>query len=343
MGVIPSASAADWTMTEDAGLHLKMGMNGVSPHVERLNGVDRVWRSDGPTGTVVSDCDDQGICTSVTVRGSLGNDFTVVTFTNGTKRAYFKEMDGSFQQVYSAACSDAGCTTLGSRTPTTTDMRVPSSTKAWGVPDAVLLPDGRVRIYIVESPVEGRCTEKIASYITTDGITFTKEPGWRFENGYVDTEILRAKSSDYVMVMADIACTSTNRQMLFISTSKDGLSWTAPELLTGAGVEGLDPTGYEVSPGLFRIYYSQGGPNQTYVVKRGTLKYTPTPVVTATPTPMPTPTMTPTPTPTPSPTPTVIITVAPLAKKTSITCVKGKSVKKVTAINPKCPKGYKKK
>jgi hypothetical protein len=30
-------------------------------------------------------------------------------------------------------------------------------------------------------------------------------------------------------------------------------------------------------------------------------------------------------------------------KKTTITCVKGKTVKKVTAINPLCPKGYKKK
>ncbi len=31
------------------------------------------------------------------------------------------------------------------------------------------------------------------------------------------------------------------------------------------------------------------------------------------------------------------------AKKTTITCVKGKLTKKVTAINPKCPSGYKKK
>jgi hypothetical protein len=31
------------------------------------------------------------------------------------------------------------------------------------------------------------------------------------------------------------------------------------------------------------------------------------------------------------------------AKKTSITCVKGKTTKKVTAVKPKCPKGYKKK
>lgn len=33
----------------------------------------------------------------------------------------------------------------------------------------------------------------------------------------------------------------------------------------------------------------------------------------------------------------------PAPKKTTITCVKGKSVKKVTAVSPKCPSGYKKK
>ena len=30
-----------------------------------------------------------------------------------------------------------------------------------------------------------------------------------------------------------------------------------------------------------------------------------------------------------------------LTKKTSITCIKGKLIKKVTGINPKCPTGYK--
>ena len=33
----------------------------------------------------------------------------------------------------------------------------------------------------------------------------------------------------------------------------------------------------------------------------------------------------------------------PVAKKTTITCLKGKITKKVTAVNPKCPAGYKKK
>ena len=46
-----------------------------------------------------------------------------------------------------------------------------------------------------------------------------------------------------------------------------------------------------------------------------------------------------TPTPTPSPT----ATTKPVAKKITITCVKGKTNKKVTAIKPTCPTGYKKK
>lgn len=62
------------------------------------------------------------------------------------------------------------------------------------------------------------------------------------------------------------------------------------------------------------------------------------------PAPAPTPTPTPEPTPivtaTPSPTPTV--TTTPI-KKTTITCIKGKVVKKVIAVKPVCPKGYKKK
>ena len=47
---------------------------------------------------------------------------------------------------------------------------------------------------------------------------------------------------------------------------------------------------------------------------------------------------------TPAPTPTPSTTTKPVAnKKTTITCVKGKTSKKVTAINPKCPIGYRKK
>ena len=316
LSAISPAHASNWRIIEDS---VTLGMYGASAHVERLNGVDRVWRADGAQGTVASDCNDAGVCSPVSLSGRLGFDFTVVTFPNGSKRAYFKDMDPQSQQVYSAPCLDANCTGIGTRTATTEEMKVPTSTKAWGVPDAVLLPDGRVRIYIVESPVIGKCLEKVASYISTDGISFTKESGWRFENGYVDTEILRAKANDYVMIMADIACTPSRKQQLFVSTSKDGLSWSAPEMLTTPGLFGLDPTGYESSNGVFRIYYTKfpetkGG---EYVLGRATL------TLTAAESKAP-----------------AVATPSSGTKK-SISCVKGKTTKKVSGVNPKCPKGFK--
>ena len=46
----------------------------------------------------------------------------------------------------------------------------------------------------------------------------------------------------------------------------------------------------------------------------------------------------------PAPTVTTKPNAAPIIiKKTSITCIKGKTSKKITAVNPKCPTGYKKK
>jgi len=51
----------------------------------------------------------------------------------------------------------------------------------------------------------------------------------------------------------------------------------------------------------------------------------------------------PAPTPTPTPTPTPSASTKTVAKKVTITCIKGKTSKKVTAVKPKCPAGYKKK
>ena len=66
------------------------------------------------------------------------------------------------------------------------------------------------------------------------------------------------------------------------------------------------------------------------------------------PAPEPIPTPTPTPIATQAPAPVESAAPAPtlkpvMAKKIAITCVKGKLVKKVSAVKPKCPAGYKKK
>ena len=64
---------------------------------------------------------------------------------------------------------------------------------------------------------------------------------------------------------------------------------------------------------------------------------------TPTPTPTPTPTFKLSPTPTPLSGASASTSATPSAKKITIICVKGKLTKKVTAVKPLCPKGYKKK
>ena len=64
---------------------------------------------------------------------------------------------------------------------------------------------------------------------------------------------------------------------------------------------------------------------------------TPTPVVTSTPEVDPSAPLTPQVTKKP------VASASPKAKTATILCIKGKLIKKLTAIEPKCPKGYKKK
>lgn len=335
---LPHASAqavVEWQLTDDA---VSLGMNGASPHVEKTASGDRVFRSDMvPSGTAVSMCTDAGTCTgeTLTVSGGGVSDYTVAIATSGP-RAYFKRGDPATntQAVYSAACNTSDCLSLGAVTLTSTAMQVARDAKAWGVPDAVRLPDGRIRVYIVEKEDSatkgGSCPERIASYISGDGISFTKEPGWRLEGGYVDSEILRAKDGEWVMIMADgPGCTTATGaskvQQLFVSTSSDGLTWAKPQVLTKTDIGRLDPTGYEVSPNVFRIYYAAGGagafdPNTVYSIKRATMRIADTTKGGAV---------------------GVTKTPAAKAKTKAITCVKGKTVKKFTAA--RCPKGWKKK
>ena len=333
---LPHASAqavVEWQLTDDA---VSLGMNGASPHVEKTASGDRVFRSDMvPSGTAVSMCTDAGTCTSetLTVSGGGVSDYTVAIATSGP-RAYFKRVNPATnkQAVYSAACNTSDCLSFGTATLTSTLMEVAKDTKAWGVPDAVRLPDGRIRIYIVEKEDSatkgGSCPEKIASYISGDGVSFSKEPGWRLEGGYVDSEILRAKDGEWVMIMADgPGCTTSTGaqkvQQLFVSTSTDGLTWAKPQVLTKTDIGRLDPTGYEVSPNVFRIYYAAGGagafdPNTVYSIKRATMRIADT-----------------------AKGGDVGVTKTPAAKAKAITCVKGKTVKKFTAT--RCPTGWKKK
>ena len=317
-----ASALVEWALAEDA---VSLGLTGVSPHVERTGNADRLWYP-SLAGTIVSDCTDAGACASVPVTGRLGSDFTAITLPNGTRRAYFVETPAgaTTKSVSSAACLTTACTAVGTSTIAAAELVVSQNMKAWGVPDAVVTQDGKVRIYVVESPVDGRCTEKLASYISADGISFTKEAGWRLENGIsVDPEILRAKTGEWLMILADGPGCSDGVQKLYVATSNDGLTWSTPQKISGSDLRRLDPTGYEVSTNVFRIFYATAVAGAlgdvTYTIKRGTIAIKQSSAEVA------------------------ITGGKKAATKTTITCVKGKTTKKVTGANPKCPSGYKKK
>ena len=322
---VPTAGAVvEWALTEDA---VSLGLTGVSPHVERTGNVDRLWYPGGLAGTAVSDCNDAGSCTSVAITGRLGNDFTAITLPSGSRRAYFVEITpgANTKSVSSAPCLSTACTSVGTSTVAASALVVSQTEKAWGVPDAVLTPDGKVRLYVVESPIlNSSCPEKVASYISSDGISFTKEAGWRLEGGYVDTEVLRAKDGDWVMVMADGPGCGDRVQKLYMSTSNDGLTWAKPQKISGSDLSRLDPAGYELSTNVFRIYYATtpagGLGDVTYTIKRGSIAIKQSSSEVA-----------------------VTGGKNSAGAKTTITCVKGKTTKKVTGLNPKCPSGFKKK
>ena len=320
-----SANAlVEWALAEDS---VSLGLTGVSPHVERTGNADRLWYPGGLAGTAVADCNDAGACASVPVTGRLGSDFTAITLPNGTRRAYFVEISmtpgANTKSVSSAACLTTACTAVGTSTIAAAELVVSQTVKAWGVPDAVVTPDGKVRLYVVESPTQGNCPEKVASYISSDGVSFTKEAGWRLEGGYVDTEVLRAKSGDWVMVMADGPGCGDRVQKLYMSTSNDGLTWATPQKISGSDLRRLDPTGYEVSTNVFRIYYATAVAGAlgdvTYTIKRGTISIKQSSAEVS------------------------ITTGTTAPAKSTITCVKAKVTKKVTGVNPKCPSGFKKK
>jgi hypothetical protein len=282
MLIAPSqaAFAKSWSFSEDS---VSLGLKGVSPHVQKTSKGDRLWRSDMvPTGTAVTICDSSGNCTQETFStGSAGpvSDFTIAKAPSGW-RAYFKSTDSTSQKIMSAPCTTDECLSFGTPVLTSSAMVVSKDQKAWGVPDAVTLPDGRVRIYIVESDMSQKtsCPENVASYISTDGISFTKETGWRLTGGYVDTEILSTKKNNWVMIVADgPGCGSSKGSMkpqqLFITTSKNGLKWAKPKVLTKTDSGRLDPTGYEVKANTYRIYYASGSiTDNNYSIKRATLR-----------------------------------------------------------------------
>jgi hypothetical protein len=226
------------------------------------------YSSEEAGGLAVDLCDYDLNCTRQGVVDFV-QDLTLVETLDGVRRGYFVELNTETKnkEIWTAVVSEDGLT-FSDKVPL---GFIKGDYQAWGVPDAVLLPDGRVRIYWVDEPV-GMAGERIVSATseTTKGVSFVKDSGYRFENGYVDLEVLKAEEGDWEAIFSfSPEKLPQTPQSLFYGTSTDGLSWEFSGIpISPLDMSYLDPTGVVLSDGSYLIVTAVA-PNEL-----GTRKYT---------------------------------------------------------------------
>ena len=234
-----------------------LGEDGVSPHLEKVDEktLRLFYSSIKVKGIAVSLCDYELNCE---LQGALERmaDLTIVETIDGVRRGYYVSLNPQTNQkdIYTAIFSEDG---LSYRDETPLGFPVDKDEKAWGVPDAVLMPNGLVRVYWVYTE-DKTSDEKLISATskTTKGIDFM-DPGYRLENGYVDFEVIKAEENGYVdfeVITIEARMSYTPHYMpeipqsLFYATSKDGLDWDLiEERITPKGYTYFDPTGIPIN------------------------------------------------------------------------------------------------
>ena len=254
-----------------------LDQDGVSPHLEIVDNTTlRLFYSSlSANGLAVDLCDYDLNCIR---QGAIERiqDLTIIETTDGVRRGYFVEFNPNTKskEIMTAVFSEDGLSYTNQISLGISD----GGSIAWGVPDAVVIPDGRIRIYWVDES-SGMRGEKIVSATsnTTDGISFTKDPGYRFENGYVDFEVLTAEENNWKAIFSfSPEGLPKIPQSLFVATSNDGLDWSFTGVpISPLDVSYLDPTGILLNNGDYLIV-SAVAPNELgdrdYVLYKKMLK-----------------------------------------------------------------------
>ena len=145
---VPSAAAASFDLSSASST----GMGGVSPFAISIDAnTDRVFHSAGEAGGwLMSECTVGGSCTNTALSPEFGSDYTQVTLSDGSLRAYFVNpgADGS-KEITTARVEYVNGQPILSAV-TGLGITATAEQRAWGVPDSVVMPDGRVRLYWVE-------------------------------------------------------------------------------------------------------------------------------------------------------------------------------------------------
>ncbi len=198
-------------------------------------------------------------------------DPTIVDLPDGKIRMYYKGANSqnpgpgqSIHKIYSAISSDG-------LTFQKEGLRIDSETNGdngWAsVPDAIILPDGRVRIYYVTA---SGMPHGIGSAVSSDGLNFVKEAGIRVPN-LVDPALARI-SDKYVLFAASIdeGFARVPKGIYYLESS-DGLEFGEPTAVFQED-NVYDPSVLNVNGKTVRVFYGKVVPPQLPVVESHTGK-----------------------------------------------------------------------
>ncbi len=210
--------------------------------------------------------------TGLIEQGMLGDlnaivsDPTVVTLDDGRVRMYYKGADGpggpgeAIHTVYSAISEDGvNFTEEG--------IRVDSQTtpdRDWAsVPDAVKLPDGRVRLYYVSDGLD--VGHGIVCAISEDGLNFTREEP--VLTGYVDPSVIMLPDERFLMLAVAFRTGPKDTLADFMPgiyyfISEDGIHFEKIGIAL-SGEDNIDPAIVDMGDEFYRVYYwnFQDNPN----------------------------------------------------------------------------------
>ena len=200
---------------------------------------------------------------------SIVCDPTIVNLPDGKMRMYYKGANSqaggpgqSIHKIYSAVSSDG-------LTFQKEGLRIDSETSGdngWAsVPDAITLPDGRVRIYYVTA---AEMQHGIGSSISSDGLNFVKEPGLRVEN-LVDPALVKV-GDKYLLFAASIDERFARvPKGIYYLESSDGLDFGEP-IAVFQEDNVYDPSVLKIDENMIRVFYGKVVPPQLPAVESHT-------------------------------------------------------------------------
>lgn len=257
--------ATQFIWTVDSGIRLQ---DAAVPNIVRLeDGRFRLYY--GGPGGILSAISQDGLTFTKeagvrVAAGSAGSaemvvsDPTLVKLKDGRVRMYYKGATGgggpgqAAHSIFSAISADGlrfekeGIRIDSHKTPD----------GGWAsVPEAVLLPDGKVRIYYVSDGAD--VGHGVVSAISEDGLDFTREGP--VLPGFVDPAVIRLAGGEYLILAVAFPMSSKGKLTdaqpgIYSFTSKDGVSFTNRQSVL-PGENNIDPAIVEVASGTYRVYY----------------------------------------------------------------------------------------